>query len=194
MSVSRGAKMLGVECPECGGLRTGVAKAGLDSEGHRIRGRACKECNHHFTTIEIPVPFVFNRMDVTKPEHALKQLRGKSNYTAVPRRIPDHFRVTHVEGDPRHHQPKHQTNITFVPGKNSDWCRKGLHKLVEGNLDKRPGKRQCRECRRENQRAYRAERAARFPVIAAEEREVHRMRSRDYRARKKAEQQEQEAA
>ena len=190
--------MLGVECPECGDLRTGVAKAGLDVEGHRIRGRQCRNCDHTFTTIEVPIPFVFNRMDVMKTEYGLDRLKRigpKVQYRASPRRLPDHFESHTFEGDQRHSQPKYGMTITFIPGSKSDRCRKGLHLLVGRNVFRRPdGARQCRECINARNRERRREFRRRFPALAHEQDAVKRQKQRERRAAAKALAQEEAAA
>jgi len=137
-------KMYGVECPECGDLRTGVSKAGFDQEGQRIRQRRCKNCRHVFTTVEAPISFVFNRLDVLRPDRArqhYKEFEAKNkSYTSIPRRMPDRLIVT----------------ARVMDGGLSNVCRKGLHQLEGDNLYLRSdGSRHCRKCGNANARAYR---------------------------------------
>jgi len=189
MSMAKGTKMLGVECPECGDLRTGVAKAGLDSEGHRIRSRKCKGCDYIFTTVEVPIPFVFNNMDVAKSDREQKRIAAKrTKYKSAPRRVNSYFVVNEIVGDSRRGNAGYGASIRFVPARKANICRRGLHPLNKANTYVRSnGSRICKACRREWGRAYRASLRERFPVIAAEDREANRLRSQAYRERKRLE-------
>lgn len=177
--------MLGVECPACGDMQTGVTKAGLDSEGHRIRMRKCRNCDHSFTTLEVAIPFVFNNMDVAKPDREVGRLRKRGpTYRAAPRRVHAYFDVSRVTGDSRRGGAGSGLNVRLVPARQSNICRKGLHRLDKANVYlRKDGSRVCRACARDTNRKYRQERHARFPVIAAEEREANKLRMRASRER-----------
>lgn len=189
---TKGMKMLGTECTECGDLRTGVTSAGLDSEGNRIRIRACRNCGYHFTTIEIPFDFVFNRMDVAKPAREADRARAKgvnTKFTAAPRIEYDHFVVSHSDGDHREgRKPQPTVNIRLVRGRKNDRCRRGLHMLWGWNAHiRKDGTRTCRACARVRTNARRKEFRQRFPLIAHEQDAAKRERRRAQRAAAAAE-------
>jgi len=182
-----GMKMLGTECTECGDLRTGVTSAGLDSEGHRIRIRACRNCGHNFTTIEIPFKFVFNRMDVAKPAREFDRAKAKgvkTKFTAAPRIENDYFVFSYTDGDTRSgRRPQPAVNIRLVPGRRNDRCRRGLHMLWGRNVvTRKDGHRTCRTCERTRTNERRREFRRRFPVIAHEQDAVKRDKARARRA------------
>lgn len=136
----------GVECPECGCTSSTVQKAGFDAEGHRIRVRHCRECEHNFGTVEVALPntFSFNATDVFKSERdhdKYQQQMGRLVPRAAARASTDIIAV----------------NVRIHKGKKSDWCRKGLHLLKGENLYIRPpdGHRICRACAREANRRFR---------------------------------------
>lgn len=187
-----GWKMLGVECPECGGLQTGVMKAGLDSEGHRIRHRVCRNCEHGFTTLEIPFPFVFNQLDEIKPDNELARLRRdgpQTRFTAVPRTNHAYFTVTYSEGDQRKGRiAKPSAHVVLHPAAKNDQCRRGLHMLRGHNVISRAdGKRRCRECSNAKARTWRREFRQRFPHLAREQDAIKRDRERARKAARAAE-------
>ena len=134
--------MLGVECVDCGGIRTRVVKAGMDANGNRIRMRKCRDCSAAFTTVEAAHPFNFNRTDVVYADRARDQYQA-----AVGRR---------VEMKPYWSRDTLLINVEVIPGKRTNRCRKGLHRLEGDNVDVRPsGGRVCRECRRIAHRKWR---------------------------------------
>lgn len=179
--------MAGVECPDCGDLRTGVAKAGLDESGHRIRTRACRNCDHHFTTVEIPFPFVFTRLDTAKPEREQGRLTAvRKNFAAVPRVSNDRFVVTHSDGARPGRTPSPSLHVRLVYGKKSDLCRRGLHSMTGHNAVIRAnGGRTCRQCANARRRESRREFRRRFPIIAHEQDAVKREKMRQRRAQQR---------
>ena len=123
----------GVECPECGDLRTIAAAGGLDEDGHRIRLRKCSNCDHNFTTLELAIDFNFYAFDTMKRKH--RTYKGR-----VPMYELGHFKVWQV-GE--------TTSIRPTPGQARNLCRKGLHPLRGKNVYIRPnGQRVCNPCRR----------------------------------------------
>lgn len=145
----------GVECPECGSVRTGTYRAGLDHDGQRIRVRKCKDCNNFFTTVEVPIPFTFNRLDVTYKDRA----SGKGSYIATSREQFDRLTIkAHVrKGGP------------------SPYCRKGLHLLTTVNTYlRKDGSKTCKDCRAISRREY-----------ADKYHEYLAMMKREYNARRK---------
>lgn len=178
-----GWKMLGVECPECGDLRTGVTKAGFDEEGHRIRQRACRNCEERFTTLEFPIPFVFNQVDVSKPEREASRLRRDgpaTKFTAAPRTIHAYFSITHLKADTRAGRlPRYGATITLHPASKSNLCRRGLHRLQGYNaMPRTDGAKTCRACSNIRASVRRREFRQRFPLIAKEQDAVKRDRQR----------------
>lgn len=178
---TKGQKMLGVECIECGDLRTGVAKAGLDEDGHRIRSRKCRQCDNAFTTVEIPLAFVFNSMDVTKreSEHNRYVDRKGDVEEVYPRVHPDSLRITeriNAAGEV-------EVVIRVVKGRRSDRCRKGVHWLRGDNVRfDTQGKRHCRACTNAYNREYRRQHPEYVKMMAREQRRALRARKKSERA------------
>lgn len=179
---TKGQKMLGVECVECGDMRTGVAKAGLDEDGHRIRSRKCRQCSHSFTTVEIPLAFNFNGMNVTKKEseHARYVERHEGAVEELhPRRYPDVFNITervNAAGEL-------EVLIRLVKGRLSDRCRKGLHWLRGDNVSfDTQGKRHCRACTNAYNREYRRQHPEYVKMMRREQRRALRERKKNERA------------
>ena len=57
--MSRGTpvgKVSGVECPECGSIKTRTRATGYSYDDDRVRRRQCADCLHYFLTIEVAVP------------------------------------------------------------------------------------------------------------------------------------------
>jgi len=136
--------MYGVECPACGSVRTGTAKAGFDGDGNRIRVRKCSNCDHSFTTVEAAYPFTFSRTDVLYRDRDRRMYARRVGY--IPQSVPYWSRDVL------------KVSVSVTPGKRTNRCRKGLHVLTPDNIDIRPnGYRVCRTCRRIAQRLWRDE-------------------------------------
>ncbi len=136
-----GIRLKGVECPECGSIFTNAYRAGYSPEGHRIRTRACKTCDHRFTTVEVAAEFIFERVDTLSHERAVKRSQSR----------PRKFRL-----GPK---PQYRSNdelivkVTVKPGAKNLWCRKRLHRMVGKNLlVNERGHRRCRQCIRDYNR------------------------------------------
>ena len=140
----------GVECPAvdaasdslCGSTSTRSIRAGFDINGHRIRMRECDSCGCHFTTVEVAIPFVFNRVDTVRQERA--RVRSKARNTKR-----------------RYHPRIYHDSLTVVArllkGQDSNMCKRGYHLMVGYNVIHKPnGHRYCRSCKQAAGRAYRA--------------------------------------
>lgn len=115
------------ECPECGSLNTPVKNTGHDEDGRTIRARRCKQCNHLFGTVEVILPpeFAFSKTDT---------YRETIRRSRIAQRSRDRIFVGAIK---------------IVPGKQTNWCAKSLHKLTGNNLSiDKAGNRHCRACNR----------------------------------------------
>lgn len=137
----------GVECPECGSVRTGCNRAGFDGNGNRIRVRDCRDCGLRFNTVEAPAEFVFNRMDTSK----LERDRRRNALRIGPDHEAKRFQPTRGTG-------WLEVDVRVYEMKPSNKCRRGLHELTPDNvyLNKTTGNRKCRICSRAASAAYRA--------------------------------------
>lgn len=57
--MSRGTpagRISGVECPECGSIRTRCRSTGYSHDNDRVRRRVCADCGYWFTTVETVLP------------------------------------------------------------------------------------------------------------------------------------------
>jgi len=111
--------MYGVECPACGSVRTGTAKAGFDGDGNRIRVRKCSNCDHSFTTVEAAYPFTFSRTDVLYRDRDRRMYARRVGY--IPQSVPYWSRDVL------------KVSVSVTPGKRTNRCRKGLHVLTPDN-------------------------------------------------------------
>lgn len=123
----------GVECPECGGLKTKVNQSNLDVEGNRVRARRCEECAHLFSTVEVAVP-------------GLSFARTQRSHSPTQRILtPQYAKVTPT-----------QTGVTIrVYGPTfAATCRRGEHAWTSKNIYTNPstGHQTCRPCRLANAR------------------------------------------
>lgn len=46
----------GVECPECGSIRTRSRATGYSHDNDRVRQRVCADCAYRFITVEMAIP------------------------------------------------------------------------------------------------------------------------------------------
>lgn len=123
----------GAECPDCGSIKTYVRNTGHDEDGRVIRRRICLQCDKIFGTVEIVLPeeFSFTLTDTYR--------ENRTKHTA--RRSQDRIFIGTVK---------------IIPGKRSNWCKRGTHKLTGKNLrldSKR--NRHCRACENETARIRR---------------------------------------
>lgn len=152
----------GVECPECGGMKTKVQQSNLDVLGNRVRTRYCVDCEHLFATVEVAVPGLsFPRTQRSRSDSALVA-------------VPEHVTVTRLPN---------AVTVRVVKRTLRDSCRRG-HPWTEENSYLSPsGKRTCRRCRLVNARErYHYARAKAPPVILEEQREKWRAAWRRRRA------------
>ena len=49
-------RISGVECPECGSIRTRCRSTGYTHDNDRVRRRACDDCGRWFMTVETVLP------------------------------------------------------------------------------------------------------------------------------------------
>ena len=138
-------KLKGVECTECGSLYTGVHKAGIDANGVRLRRRQCKTCGHLFNTIEIPMEFDFYNTDTMREPERVR----------VARKSTDYFEITYSKSHTRTNSDKiGAVRAKLVFGKPSDYCYSGRHRFTADNIVMKKGKRTCKACIREREKAY----------------------------------------
>lgn len=52
-----------MSCPACESHRARTRQSGHDSEGRRLRYKACEDCGTRYTTIEVTVPYSLHVLD-----------------------------------------------------------------------------------------------------------------------------------
>lgn len=187
----------GATCPDCGDMSTRVGSSGFDVEGHRIRYRRCDNCETHFTTVEVAVPFSFSRLNATKRGRRAAATRYP------PRHEPDRIVIETGRMTRRQYLFDRRRKIAgFIPtdaplrvggavvisvepGRRIDLCRKGQHRMrgVDVYVNPNNGQRTCNPCRRATALAlYHYTRQKMPPSIKADKRECERERSRRRRA------------
>lgn len=140
--MNTGTKIQGVECPECGSLFSSGRHGGYSPSGHRIRRRVCKDCDHHFNTVEVAADFIFNRVDTSSQE--------KSRKRSVKR--PPKYHTTELRAI-RASNDDLLVTVSVRKGRENPWCYKLLHRMYGDNvyITKR-GHRRCYACVREARR------------------------------------------